>query len=166
MVMQAMSVRSGPPDLSRIAEGLFGGRVNRDPRFAVLLEMLRPPEAALPPAPPAAGVAPIKPEPGDGPVDQATGARVAPAAIADAIAGAVQAERDELRRRNAVLAAALGACELCWGDDATCPSCGGNGAPGGSAVDAELFARYVRPAVLSLKHTNPAPRASPTSEGE
>jgi hypothetical protein len=60
----------------------------------------------------------------------------------------------------------LGACELCWGDDQTCPSCGGNGAPGRAAVDEELFARYVRPAVLSLKHTNPAPRASATSEGE
>jgi len=63
--------------------------------------------------------------------------------------------RDEvmaLRERNDALAAALGACYLCWGEDVRCPVCGGHGSPGTMAPDRGEFALYVAPA---LKHLQP-----------
>jgi hypothetical protein len=52
-----------------------------------------------------------------------------------------------LRGRNDALAAALGACYLCWGDDPTCPFCSGVGAPAWRAVDDSLFEQWILPAV-------------------
>jgi hypothetical protein len=40
------------------------------------------------------------------------------------------------------LAAAFGACGLCWGEDPGCPSCRGRGKPGRFAADAELAQRF------------------------
>lgn len=51
-----------------------------------------------------------------------------------------------LSDRDALLAAALGACE-CWGDDSDCAVCGGDGVSGWTEPDDELYATYVRPAV-------------------
>lgn len=51
---------------------------------------------------------------------------------------------DELADTHALvgdLAAAFGACGLCWGADAQCPSCRGRGRPGRFAPDPELRAR-------------------------
>ena len=47
--------------------------------------------------------------------------------------------------RNAMLAAAVGACE-CWGEDPRCAVCAGNGAAGWSPPDPALYAAYIRPA--------------------
>lgn len=44
------------------------------------------------------------------------------------------------------LAAALGACGLCWGEDGSCPSCRGRGRPGMVRPDFELRARLFGPA--------------------
>ncbi|HEX6749583.1 MAG TPA: hypothetical protein VF092_19970 [Longimicrobium sp.] len=63
--------------------------------------------------------------------------------------------RDELmalRERSDALAAALGACYLCWGEDPRCAVCGGHGTPGTMVPDGDEFARYVAPA---LKHLQP-----------
>lgn len=62
-------------------------------------------------------------------------------------------ELDRLRERNAELAAALGACEACWGVDPGCERCRGHGGPGGRAPDRQLFAEYVLPAIRRLKRT-------------
>jgi hypothetical protein len=56
------------------------------------------------------------------------------------------AELEELRERNDQLAAALGACHLCWGEDPGCPLCGGDGGPGAAPPDRRLFVRLVVPA--------------------
>jgi len=48
--------------------------------------------------------------------------------------------------RLANLAAALGACGLCWGEDDFCPSCRGRGRPGMVRPDLELRARLLGPA--------------------
>jgi hypothetical protein len=48
--------------------------------------------------------------------------------------------------RLADLAAALGACGLCWGEDGSCPSCRGRGRPGMVRPDLELRARLFGPA--------------------
>jgi hypothetical protein len=57
------------------------------------------------------------------------------------------AEREELRRRVEELAAALGACPLCFGDDLLCPTCHGAGEPGARAPDPVAFRRFVVPAL-------------------
>lgn len=52
------------------------------------------------------------------------------------------------------LAAALGACYLCWGTDSECDKCGGRGVPGWSMPDRELFRRCVQPAILRLEENS------------
>ncbi|MBE7210009.1 MAG: hypothetical protein INR65_03230 [Gluconacetobacter diazotrophicus] len=47
--------------------------------------------------------------------------------------------------RLSELAAALGACALCWGDDPACPNCRGRGRPGMVRPDPELRARLLGP---------------------
>lgn len=56
-------------------------------------------------------------------------------------------EVEELRLRVRTLAAALGACARCWGEDPGCPRCAGRGRPGGRRPDALLYHEYVTPAV-------------------
>jgi hypothetical protein len=60
-------------------------------------------------------------------------------------------ELEDLRARNDKLAAALGACYLCWGLDVDCPTCGGQGLPGTSSPDRRLFAQLVAPAIRRLQ---------------
>lgn len=57
------------------------------------------------------------------------------------------AELEELRQRNDGLAAALGACYLCWGENPECDLCAGTGVPGSRAPDEILLSHYVTPAV-------------------
>jgi hypothetical protein len=63
-------------------------------------------------------------------------------------------EIEQLRARNDKLAAALGACHLCFGDDLSCPECTGRGRPGGAMPDRVLFAALVTPAVRRLSEPN------------
>jgi len=48
-----------------------------------------------------------------------------------------------LRRRNAQLAAALGACPHCWGEDPECTTCAGEGRPGSAPPHRGHFRHYV-----------------------
>jgi hypothetical protein len=74
---------------------------------------------------------------------------VPPAAAAEVIdvLERLHAEVRELRARSARLAAALGACPRCFGDDDACPTCHGRGAPGARVPHPRLFDEIVRPAV-------------------
>ena len=56
----------------------------------------------------------------------------------------------EIAERNAVLAEALGAC-LCWGEHVNCDICGGTGTSGWTSPNRQLFALYVRPAILAMR---------------
>jgi len=58
---------------------------------------------------------------------------------------------------NIVLAAALGACE-CWGLEADCDLCQGQGSAGWTQPDPELFEEFVRPATERLTATPPRRR--------
>lgn len=49
------------------------------------------------------------------------------------------------------LAAAMGACPTCFGDDLLCDTCHGAGRPGARAPEASEFARYVMPAVERVR---------------
>jgi hypothetical protein len=60
-------------------------------------------------------------------------------------------ELEQLRQRNDQLAAALGACYLCWGDDVDCPVCGGTGVPAAARPDSRYFALYVLPVLNRLR---------------
>jgi hypothetical protein len=57
------------------------------------------------------------------------------------------AEREAAQLRIEGLAAALGACPICFGDDLLCDTCRGQGVPGGRAPEPAAFRRYVGPAV-------------------
>ncbi|PSB14143.1 hypothetical protein C7B76_17280 [filamentous cyanobacterium CCP2] len=70
------------------------------------------------------------------------------------------AELEDLRARNDMLAAALGACYLCWGEDAQCPECGGQGGAGFFTLDRSLFGQFVVPAVHRYKQETANPRSA------
>ncbi len=78
---------------------------------------------------------------------------------------ALEAEVERLLEINDGLAAALGACPRCWGEDAACADCAGEGGPGAVAPERELFHRLVMPAVRRVKQSLMAPpsRPRPTS---
>lgn len=73
---------------------------------------------------------------------------------------AMRRDLDRLRDRNAMAAAALGACEACWGRDPGCPHCDGRGRPGAEEPDVALYARLVAPAVRRLARDAQAPRVA------
>jgi hypothetical protein len=70
------------------------------------------------------------------------------------------AAHEALVDRSVLLAAALGACD-CWGEDAGCPSCGGQGSAGWVPPDPELYAEYVAPAVRRTSSDGPPADAGP-----
>jgi hypothetical protein len=81
---------------------------------------------------------------------------------------AVSHELAALRDREDILAEALGACCLCWGEDSHCRACRGRGRPGFTAPDEELFEELVLPAMKMLracrvKHAVIAPMTSTLS---
>jgi hypothetical protein len=62
----------------------------------------------------------------------------------------LRAARDALnamQARSAVIAAALGGCGLCWGEELECPECKGAGRPGWRAPDPAAFETWVAPAI-------------------
>ena len=63
----------------------------------------------------------------------------------------VQNELGALRDREDILAEALGACCLCWGEDNQCRACRGRGRPGFAMPDEEAFGELVLPAVRMFK---------------
>lgn len=70
----------------------------------------------------------------------------------------MSSELDGLRRVLDEVAAALGACPSCWGDDPGCRWCRGRGHPGFMPPDRDAFDRLILPAVRThvLVHRNPA----------
>jgi hypothetical protein len=65
------------------------------------------------------------------------------------------AELEQLRNKNDSLAAALGACYLCWGNDPLCEVCGGSGHSGAFEPDRELFAELIVPALRKIRKSSP-----------
>jgi hypothetical protein len=60
-------------------------------------------------------------------------------------------EREHARARIESLAAALGACPICFGGDVLCDTCHGAGTPGARAPDPIEFNRYVAPAIVRVR---------------
>lgn len=77
----------------------------------------------------------------------------------------MQHELQTLRERCDSLAAALGACYLCWGEDLECPNCAGHGMPGSYPIDPGLFEELIVPAVRRARaRTNAYQRTTETNE--
>jgi hypothetical protein len=72
----------------------------------------------------------------------------------------LKAEHERLGEFTDVLAAALGACARCWGNDARCVICAGTGQPGSILPHRGLFARFVTPAVRRMAAVRGAQPAS------
>jgi len=71
---------------------------------------------------------------------------------------ALQDEIDRLKGINRILyeqcehmAAAIGACPLCWGEDSECRECGGRGTPGAFLPNRASFAEFVLPALERVR---------------
>ena len=60
---------------------------------------------------------------------------------------ALAGELERLQARVDALAAALGSCSECWGEDESCRWCRGRGSPGFMPPEPQEFARLVVPAV-------------------
>jgi len=65
---------------------------------------------------------------------------------------------DYFLKLNNALAGALGSCDNCWGEDASCEKCGGDGSPGWTTVNRRLFNIYVQPCLDKLNRQPPASR--------
>ena len=63
----------------------------------------------------------------------------------------LEEELHDLREVNDTLAAALGACPICWGGDRTCETCDGYGRAGCFRPDPALFVKLVAPAVRRVR---------------
>lgn len=81
------------------------------------------------------------------------------------------AERQEARARIEAVAAAIGACAVCFGENLLCETCHGAGSPGGRAPASAEFNRYVLPAVervrtaiLRASRRRPWPRQGPAHQ--
>lgn len=59
----------------------------------------------------------------------------------------------QLIKINKELAAALGSCNECWGEDSECLQCGGLGIPGWKASNKKHFTYYVAPILTKLPKT-------------
>jgi hypothetical protein len=55
-----------------------------------------------------------------------------------------------LWKLNNALSEALGSCRHCWGEDAECDNCHGNGSPGWRQINKRFFNRYVLPGLEKL----------------
>jgi DNA repair exonuclease SbcCD ATPase subunit len=75
----------------------------------------------------------------------------------------MQAEVERLRERSDAMAAAVGACPLCWGQSLECRGCRGRGGPGFCVPDESLFQEFILPAVRTLRAQRADARSSPPS---
>jgi hypothetical protein len=73
------------------------------------------------------------------------------------------AELNGLREKLDLLACALGACCLCWGQDNGCRICRGRGGPGFSRPDEAMFREYVLPAIRAFRGWDAGGRRTATA---
>jgi hypothetical protein len=124
-LLQMLAGNSGVDATAQLHEAVrtrLAQRPPNDPLRAAVLRMLPPPGA------------------------KAESPLPAPQALLRAARDALMA----LQSRTTVLASALGACAECWGTEAGCPVCHGNGRPGWTSPDPASFEAWVAPAVAAM----------------
>ena len=82
------------------------------------------------------------------------------------MADRMSSELDALRARNDMLAAALGACHLCWGDDRKCQYCQGAGRIGAYVIERPLFDEVIGPAVRQFTRPQLVNKTATNRKGE
>jgi hypothetical protein len=145
-LIQAIS--SGDADPVSLLLSQLGGQAQDDPRMALFMQLLQQRRSA--PAP----------EPKQDDEDTLLAAHQAELAqrerarhmreLSDTVKS-VYAELQILRKRNDALAAALGACFLCFGSDPICEKCGGRGSPGSRPPEPAAYREYVLPALRRVR---------------
>jgi hypothetical protein len=137
--MLGMLQGGGAGDAGATLQAQLAGLADANPQLAMILQMLQ--QRAAPASNEGAEII-------DEAVDSAKPA-IDPADVLELMQGAeaLQAELDALRVRNDTLAAALGACHLCFGQDDGCPGCCGLGKPGWRRPESHAFRRFVVPAL-------------------
>jgi hypothetical protein len=78
----------------------------------------------------------------------------------------MSAELQALRARNDLLATALGACHLCWGEDRACPYCGGAGRIGAYVIDPSFFNQVIGPAARQISKRPRLAKPQRVDQGE
>jgi hypothetical protein len=137
MLMQLLAAKSGIDPETLTDPGGSTGDV--DPRMSLLMNYFNQKQA---------------PARDDDPDDEAEVEVLRPDP-ADLRMRQLRREIEYLRRRSDTLAAALGACYLCWGRDPACVQCLGAGHPGWNEPDELLFRRLVGPAIRRRRETHP-----------
>lgn len=142
MLMTLLAARNGGvmPEGMEDPQAMLARMAQDNPTVATLLQMMEAQKAA------AAAREPLLIE---GETETAATESPADAQLAELAArlDETQAEVRELRERCDTVAAALGACGICWGQDLSCRACRGQGAPGRAIPDKQLFCEFVMPAV-------------------
>jgi hypothetical protein len=126
---------AGAPDLHAMMQELGGS----DPRMAMLMQFLQPQRAQAVADDPALDERNAVIEDLSARLDAAEDRlhRM------DTIARRLHSLHQAASRRLSELAAALGACGLCWGEDDQCPGCRGRGRAGMVRPDPEVRARLL-----------------------
>jgi hypothetical protein len=142
------AIGSGAADPMSLLLSQLGGQAQNDPRMALLMQLLQQRQSA-----PAS-----EPEQDDEDAElaaqQAELARHERARHMRELSHTVKkayAELEVLRKRNDALAAALGACFLCFGADPVCAECGGRGSPGSRPPEPSAYREYVLPALRRVR---------------
>lgn len=128
---------SAPPDL----DAMLGQLAQQRPELAWMTQMIAAQRRQRAAAPPEADA----PDPAQTELAALREELALACARAERMAGAARRLARDLhdaRERLADLAAAFGACGLCWGEDAACPGCRGRGKPGRFAPDPALRLRF------------------------
>jgi hypothetical protein len=144
-IIQALG--SGGADSSSLLLSQLASQAGGDPRLAALLQMLQQRSAAAK----ATETKPEDAEPHPEAMLQAQQERDLRIQQLTDSAQKMAAELKVLRERNDALAAALGACFLCFGSDPLCDECNGEGAPGSKAPDPVAYRTYVLPALVRIR---------------
>lgn len=141
---------AGTPDPGVLVQQMLADAGASDPRMAMVAQLLAGRQASS--------------ASGDDPRGEELATLAAQLAEAEARIEAMKRDGRRLihahqacRDRLGQLAAALGACGLCWGDDSNCPSCRGRGRPGMVRPDVELRARLLGPRPQTAQPAHPGP---------
>jgi hypothetical protein len=143
-------------------EALLGDMVQKNPKLAWLMQMMSAGSQRVAVAESAA--AEERQAEFEALADQLQQSEIRAAKL-QRIARRLQSELEEAQERLADLAAAFGACGLCFGQDNGCRSCRGRGKLGMFAADPELRRRFVAEAITTVPtapaSVSPAPSFRP-----
>jgi hypothetical protein len=154
--------QSGAVDPMALLQAQLAGQAATDPKTALLLQFLQQRRSAAQAAPPVEAAAEAEDFRREERArrERTNGAREIRETMRD-----LYAEVEALRARNDELAAAVGACFLCFGEDPMCEECGGLGAPGSRAPEPTAYRKFVLPALrraqrsVSRKYGDPMPNS-------